>query len=519
MKHCKKTYLKLLNITTFTLFIFSCASVPDIVPQNETFEQINPIEENPAVVNEDEITQVVESTPIQVNQDDNTSQSELEEVFATIPENLADIGEPIVLEDEVILAEPVFNPELPEVELPLVVQSTDQTDKTLELSADVMPEDTTESSDSPANMAESLIDEPQQSDTDTQAEVETVISGGIWEDSESYPYIPENSQLIPPPDTTPSRSVSLPVNDALKIEYPGTDWFYLGETEGSELLDFSSRKLDGENTVFTLKAKKDGSAILHFYKQDLLTNDYIDDYLEVSVKKDDNSMSRGEVTAPLYATLVPKKPEEVAQPEQQTEVVVTEEESESIQDSVQTKVIEPSVPVENYQQTIVQTSDTTLADTTVPQENAAEESGNNAKQVADSEVSSNTISSNTFNDEEQSDSGDDARSGTSEQAKLIQEIEESSPAQLLDKAEQAIANLDAASALVFLDAYFSKSAGALDKGWFLRGRAYEAKTNAQDIRAAVDAYQTLMNQFPASRYWQEAKDRATYLNRFYFNIR
>ncbi|WP_294427695.1 hypothetical protein [uncultured Treponema sp.] len=107
-------------------------------------------------------------------------------------------------------------------------------------------------------------------------------------------------------DITPSRSVAVKINQYLDVTYPGKGWSYIGETEGDSLFNYFGRKLGSANTTFSLRAKKAGNTILHFYKDDSLTGEYIDDYLAVTVE---TKKSAGRVKAPSYADIVPAKPQ------------------------------------------------------------------------------------------------------------------------------------------------------------------------------------------------------------------
>jgi outer membrane protein assembly factor BamD (BamD/ComL family) len=91
--------------------------------------------------------------------------------------------------------------------------------------------------------------------------------------------------------------------------------------------------------------------------------------------------------------------------------------------------------------------------------------------------------------------------------------------ELLSQVQTALNSGDAAKALDLLDQFFRTSVTDLDEGWFLRGLAYESNGPSRNIRRALDAYQTLVDAFPSSPRWREARERITYINRFYFNIR
>lgn len=91
--------------------------------------------------------------------------------------------------------------------------------------------------------------------------------------------------------------------------------------------------------------------------------------------------------------------------------------------------------------------------------------------------------------------------------------------QLLEKTRTAIAAADAGTALTYLDNFFTTAEEKLDEGWFLKGRAYELNGSARNIRLALEAYKTLTDSFPQSKYWAEADARIRYITGFYINIR
>ena len=91
--------------------------------------------------------------------------------------------------------------------------------------------------------------------------------------------------------------------------------------------------------------------------------------------------------------------------------------------------------------------------------------------------------------------------------------------QLLEKARTAIAAADAGTALTYLDNFFTTAEEKLDEGWLLKGRAYELNGSMRNIRLALDAYKTLTDGFPQSKYWAEADARIRYITGFYINIR
>ena len=72
----------------------------------------------------------------------------------------------------------------------------------------------------------------------------------------------------------------------------------LGDEYNSDTLSFDKRDIYETQTDFQLKSVQSGTALLHFFKQDMLTNEAINDYLLVTVN---NRTGKWEVVdAPDY---------------------------------------------------------------------------------------------------------------------------------------------------------------------------------------------------------------------------
>ncbi len=115
----------------------------------------------------------------------------------------------------------------------------------------------------------------------------------------------EKSTLESDSKVKPSRSVIISGNQYLDVFYPGKGWIYLGETENTTLLRYFGHTISTKDTMFTLRARGSGKAVLHFYKIDPLDGTSIDDYLEVVISGSSDGTSH--VTAPSYAEAVPEK--------------------------------------------------------------------------------------------------------------------------------------------------------------------------------------------------------------------
>ena len=350
---------------------------------------------------------------------------------------------------------------------------------------------------------------------------------------------------------TASRSVNIKINQYLDVTYPGAGWTYIGETEKTDSFNYFGRKLGSKNTTFSLRAKKAGKTFLHFYKNDALTGEYIDDYLEVNVE---NARGTGRIKAPSYADIVPAKPQRridrangitneeninvekkeqnLSEPSQKTNKNKLPQNQKKEAAKPSPKVSEPSKPSKNDSpavpssssqqesniKTIIQTKDgsthidnkeqdsTTTAEPAHPQ---AEEPKSEAYTPVSSQ--STPAAPQTLPMEEGPVS--------SEPVVIVEDKSADYDESLLEKAKKDFVDGKFSEALSEAQEYYNSASTRLDEALFLIAQISESNSQVRDIRFAVDSYDMLVKRFPASKYWKQAKNRSIYLKRFYIDIR
>lgn len=271
----------------------------------------------------------------------------------------------------------------------------------------------------------------------------------------------------------PSRKVTLKKQEYVDITYPGNGWVYMGLTDGSKDLAYFGRKLGTAETKFTLQARNAGTKIVHFYKNDALTGQYIDDYIEIEVLAEKGS-NKTHVEAPEYKQPVPKNAEG------------KRKEEGAVADSVTTTSNEmPSG-------TDVSASETT------PVESSSVSS------TADSAAAVENVT---------------ATEEVSKSANKDKSAEEIDTDTLLKEAAVLYNEKEYKLALDKLNTFFEYATTSRDEGLYLKGRVLEAKSEVQDIKGAIDAYTTLTKNYPASKKWDAANKRVIYLKRFYLEVR
>lgn len=269
---------------------------------------------------------------------------------------------------------------------------------------------------------------------------------------------------------TPSRSMTAKNNQYVDIIYPGRGWIYMGEDEGKDqILRYFGRKLGTENTTFTLRTTKSGETVLHFYKNDVLKGEYIDDYLEIKVIEE-SAKPNERAKAPSYEESVPQKP------------VRLEKKAETQEETRKTDEIK------NIEEK-----------TSGNEQKLSSQDETNLKQNDVSNEVSNEVSKEVSKPEQKKSLKIDTKN-LLEQAK--KDFEAKSYAQALSEVQQ------------YLDTQNTR----IDEALFLQGQILEADSEVKNIKSAIDSYNSLIKNYPASTFWQEANRRKIYLNRYYVNI-
>lgn len=268
-------------------------------------------------------------------------------------------------------------------------------------------------------------------------ETEDIPLEEIFSPDESFvPLEPEETF-----DIKENRSMVMNNNQKLLVSFPGTGWIYLGDEYNSDILIFDKRDIYEDGTDFTLKSNNSGTALLHFFKQDLLTNEPINDYLLVTVNPKKGKLETIEAPEFTYSDF-----------------------EEEIQDEYYEE--------EYFDYGIIED---------------------------EPEVMFFTDDSFTF-------------------------IEENiDTKEVLDLGQAFLDDEMYIEALDQIDYYFTILGDETDEytdyALFMKGQLLEKNTPIRNIKESLTAYKTLVENYPDSKYWNQAKERAVYLERFYFSVR
>ena len=300
-------------------------------------------------------------------------------------------------------------------------------------------------------------------------------------------------------EITPSRKVTLKKMEYLDITYPGQGWIYMGITDGSKDLTYFGRKLGTENTKFTLQARNAGKKIVHFYKNDALSGQYIDDYIEVEILNQKGS-NKTHIDAPQYKQPVPKKAKEKIN----KDLAKNDEE----------------ISMENTESSIVQT---TSNSSNVSDSNSVSSIENDSKIEKQTSAPKETKNEEGVLEQEEEGTGGERTSSSSSSSSSIEKTEDKNSLTdsntLLQEAQVLYNEKEYKLALEKINSFLESATSKRDLGLYLQGQILEAKSEVQNIKAAIEAYSTLTKNYPASKRWDDANKRMIYLKRFYLEVR
>lgn len=318
-------------------------------------------------------------------------------------------------------------------------------------------------------------------------------------------------------ENVPSRSVTIKRNQYLDVVYPGNGWVYLGENETSLLRYFGRRiATKNGNTTFSFRSgSKAGDAVLHFYKNDALTGNFIDDYLEVIVE---DEIFRGNVRAraPDYAEIVPPKFEKRREEQAKTENLSSpENQNSALQADKNQNSQNPETSVEksnfSNNQNLRQNSSNDNMKTVISNtdSDAEKAQGHSENFYTQNPAETQTVEENQ----------NFAENVEAEPEVQVEQENFQADESILEKAKELFNEKKYAESLENVQNYINGASTRLDEAYYLLGQLYESNSSIKNVRNAVDAYDTVTKNYPLSKLWRNAKERSIYLKRFYIDIR
>jgi hypothetical protein len=266
-------------------------------------------------------------------------------------------------------------------------------------------------------------------------------------------------------DIVYSRVVRAAVGQFVEIPFRGTGWVYLGELASGQGMAYSSRRLDPVGQSFIFRAEAAGTYGLKFYKQNFIRDYILNDYVQVVVGEAPDAAGAAGFNPPIDRGRV------VAEPYQ------------------------PELPV--------------------PPREGTESPPAASAPVQPDTASGSPAASPAFPDPAALPETPAALTAPVPAGSLP---EETTPDEYIRKSREEYDAGRVAGALAILDQFRTRFPAGSDEAWWLYGQLLEANSPSRDIRSALDCYRRLVQEYPQSSRYNDARRRIAYLERYYFNI-
>jgi len=530
----------------FSFVFFSCASKP--APETKIEQEIEAPSENIENVENKTLEENKEETSTE-NSENNNDEYKIDEL-----DEIEVIDEPIVIdffpieeeEDsenndsknvEVELSDNIILEEkIEDFEELTPIEEFEKTEISIE-NKDLENSNNSDSQLIQENQKEENNLEATEVNPSTEQETETPPEENI----ENFPIIEVESEENQQDDTisqseleilyaniVPSRKISIKLGEKILITYPGLNWKFYGITDNSKDVELIERNKIRTNTTFEFITKNSGIKILHFYKFDNVTQNYIDYFIEIEIisensedevldvsllEEEKSNVEKTEtktVEAPKYKKVesakkigTKKQIKEENQNKEKTESKETDK-IEEVQKEIEKeeKVIQNKVVKKLENSKVSKTSDEETNKNKV-QKQVVQKKETEVKKSEEKPVETKTKEKATP-EEENEESPSLSKS----------EIDD-----LLISAKKLYNEKKYKESLEKVNLFLELSVEKRDEALFLQGQLYESQSNVKNIKKALESYNSIISNYPSSKVWEDANKRIIYLNRFYLKGR
>jgi len=318
-----------------------------------------------------------------------------------------------------------------------------------------------------------------------------------------------------------SRIVRATVGQMLEIPFRGNGWVFLGELTSQRGIVYSSRRNDSDGQTFIFTLEEAGTYVLKFYRQDFIRDYILNDHVQVIVGEAPTAgagwfnppVDRGRVTAqPRWPPSAVEETRIASGAKPSSEPVVT--------NGVTTETAKETTQAINA---TPQQRQTTERETTPPRTTTTQETNTAKTSVTPTNVNPSAAPSTQSGQA----SAPIAQTQTPSGAAIGQGSAENSPAEkrevlapevVMQKAKENFDGGNISTAIALLEQFMADYPGGSDEVYWQLGQYYEANSPSRNILLSLDYYRRLINEYPQSKRFNDARRRIAYLERYYINI-
>lgn len=262
-----------------------------------------------------------------------------------------------------------------------------------------------------------------------------------------------------------AQRVVVELGSRIEIPLDGTGWTYLGEKDGKDGVLYESRRYEGSGLVFVLNPTKTGEYTLRFQRQDALRGKTNDELVGVTVTPRAAKAASAPQTVDANGSAVPAQ-------------------------------VAPALASASPSAAAATASSPVAASSPIGATGLPSASSAIPSQASASPPASSTAGS-----------------------ALPAAVAPDSPEGLVLTAKNELAAGRVPSAIAALDRFLSLYPAGMDEVYYLYGFALEQNGPYRDIQKAYNYYKKVSDDYPESPLWDKAQERASYIERHYFEIR
>ena len=306
-----------------------------------------------------------------------------------------------------------------------------------------------------------------------------------------------------------SRIVRATVGQIIEIPFVGNGWIYMGELASRRGIVYSSTRRDPEGQSIIFGAEAAGTYVLRFYKDNFLTGYKINDYVQVIVGEAPTTGGAGWFAPPYDRGRV------VALPRWPSALDVQQRDNEQRGSFSADDLRLSQTPVEtDGSRTAV---DTPPAGTVVREPASQGASPSQGTTASQGTISSQGTPASQGTMSSQGTSPSQGTAAVTEPAAGAAP-ERLAPEAILQRAGETFTGGNVPAAIALLDQFRENYPSGSDELYWLYGQFYEANSPSRNILLSLDYYRRLVNEYPQSSRYNDARRRIAYLERFYINI-
>jgi TolA-binding protein len=302
------------------------------------------------------------------------------------------------------------------------------------------------------------------------------------------------------------------VGQIVEIPFRGNGWVYMGEIASRRGIVYNPRRNDSEGQVFVFTLEEAGTYVLRFYRNDFIRDYILNDHVQI-IAEEAPTAGVSWFNPPVDRGRV------VAQPRWPSAVEETQ---------IRNGTRPASEPVVTSGISNEPAKEAAPAQSTAPQQRIPAPETNANRTPTNPSAASSAVSGQAITSGQPASAGQTAVTAPPSQTTAVvqsegenlsvEKQEKLAPEIIMQKARENYDGGNISAAIALLDQFMVDYPGGSDEAYWQLGQCYEANSPSRNILLSLDYYRRLVNEYPQSTRFNDARRRIAYLERYYINI-